>query len=293
MHPPGLRSAPDRGLFSSMLFHAHLALHLPAELGEAVPTDPGDALLRWLLDGDRHRRMATTRATSAGVLAGLFAAVRDLGGHTVRVRDDAQTWIDLPVAPARLGDAPDPWPRDLPRAWTEDPIAFELEAIVDANALQGRIALRHTPRHDPAQGAVAGSLTWAWRPPELEALDENASERALAAVDPRVVAARLRDWGQHSASQLSEALSRRFDGAPAAWRGDVIVLVPDGDDPDRRFGTILRGLDGSARTAVWALARRAFVQSKTWPAIDSNGVHGRAGRGRFVPGRDDEATHAL
>jgi hypothetical protein len=237
--------------------------------------------------------MATTRATPAGVLAGLFAAVRDIGGRAMRIRDDAETWIDLPVAPARLGDAPDPWPRDLPRAWTQEPLAFELEATLDARALQGRIALRHTPRHDPAQGAVTGSLTWAWRPPELETLDELAAERALAAADPNVVAARLRDWGRRSASQATTALSLRFDSAPAAWRGDAIVLVPHPDDADRRFDTILRGLDRPARTATWALARRAFADSRTWPAIDASGVRGRAGRGRFVPGRDDEATHAL
>lgn len=276
-----------------MLFRAHVALHLPHELGEAVPTDPADAIVRLFLDGDRRRRMATTRATAAGVLAGLFAAVRDVGGHAVRVRDDAQAWIDLPVAPDRIGDAPDPWPRDLPRAWTEEPIAFELEATVEQTALQGRLALRHTPRHDPAQGAVAGSLTMAWRPPELDVLDDTASERALAAIDLGVVAARLREAGRRSAEQLAHALSHRFDGAPAAQRGDVIVLVPDGDDPDRRFGTILRGLDVTAREATWALSRRAFAEFRTWPAIDAGGVHGRAGRKRFVPGRDDEATHAL
>jgi hypothetical protein len=237
--------------------------------------------------------MATTRATATGVLAGLFAAVRDVGGHTVRVRDDAQAWIDLPVAPERMGDAPDPWPRDLPRAWTEEPIAFELEATIDASALQGRLALRHTPRHDPAQGAVTGSLTMAWHPPELDVLDDTQIQRALAAIDLGVVAARLREAGRRSAEQLAHALSHRFDGAPAAQRGDVIVLVPEGDDPDRRFGTILRGLDVTARESTWALSRRAFAERRTWSAIDSSGIHGRAGRGHFVPGRDDEATHAL
>jgi hypothetical protein len=276
-----------------MLFRAHVALHLPHELGEAVSTDPAEAILRLLLDGDRHRRMATTRMTAAGVLAGLFAAVRDVGAHTVRVRDDAQAWIDLPIAPERMGHPPDPWPRDLPRAWTEEPIAFELEATIDAAALQGRLALRHTPRHDPAQGAVTGSVTTAWRPPELEVLDDASTERALAAVAPNVVAARLGEQGRRCAEQLADALSRRFDGAPAAWRGDVVVLVPDGDDPDRRFGAILRGLDPTTRVATWALSRRAFAESRTWSAIDASGIHGRAGRGRFVPGRDDGATHAL
>ncbi len=276
-----------------MLFHAHVALHLPHELGEVVPTDPADAILRLLLDGDRHRRMATTRATATGVLAGLFAAAREVGAHTMRVRDDAQAWIDLPVAPDRIGDAPDPWPRDLPRAWTEEPIAFELEATVEQTALQGRISLRHTPRHDPSQGAVTGSLTMAWRPPELDVLDDAGAESALSAVDLRVVAARLREAGRRSAEQLTHALSRQFDGAPAAQRGDVIVLVPDGDDRDRRFGAILRGLDVTAREATWALSRRAVAELRTWPAIDASGVNGRAGRGRFVPGRDDEATHAL
>ena len=276
-----------------MLFRAHVALHLPHELGEAVPTDPADAILRLLLDGDRHRRMATTRATAAGVLAGLFAAVRDVGAHTVRVRDDAQAWIDLPVAPERMGDAPDPWPREFPRAWTEEPIAFELEATVEQTALQGRVALRHTPRHDPAQGAVTGSVTMAWRPPELDVLADVESKRALSAIDLGVVAARLREAGRRSAEQLAHALSHRFDGAPTAQRGDVIVLVPDGDDPDRRFGTILRGLDPTTLGATWALSRRAFAEPRTWSAIDGSGVHGRAGRGRFVPGRDDEATHAL
>jgi hypothetical protein len=293
MHNDELAAEQGSRSVSSMLFRAHVALHLPHELGEAVPTDPADAILRLLLDGDRHRRMATTRATAAGVLAGLFAAVRDVGGHTIRVRDDAEAWIDLPVAPERMGDAPDPWPRDLPRAWTEEPIAFELEATVEQTALQGRLALRHTPRHDPAQGAVTGSVTMAWRPAELDVLDDSQSQRALAAIDLQVVAARLRDAGRRSAEQLAQALSHRFDGAPAAQRGDVIVLVPDGDDPDRRFGTILRGLDVTARAVTWALSRRAFAESRTWSAVDPSGTHGRAGGGRFVPGRDDEATHAL
>src|SRR6185436_14199084 len=204
-----------------------------------------------------------------------------------------QAWIDLPVAPDRIGDAPDPWPRDLPRAWTEEPIEFELEATVEQTALQGRIALRHTPRHDPAQGAVTGSLTMAWRPPELDVLDDAATERALGAMDLGVVDARLREAGRRGAEQLAQALSDRFDGAPTAQRGDVIVLVPDGDDPDRRFGTILRGLDVTTREATWTLSRRAVAESRTWSAIDASGIYGRAGRGRFVPGRDDEATHAL
>ncbi len=279
-----------------MLFHAHVVLHLPHELGEPLSTEPGDALLRLLLDGDPHRRMATTRATGAAVLAGLFAAVRECGGHAMRIRDDAQTWIDLPVSPSVMGGTPDPWPRDLPRSWTEEPAAFELEAALEATALQGRIVLRHTPRHDPAQGAVTGSVSWAWRPPELEALAEPEARRALEAVDPGIVATRVRDRGRQSATQLATALSLRFDDAPAAWRGDVVVLVPPGEEDDReqRFGTILRGFDPIARAATWSLARRAVADAyRTWPAIDTRGVHGRAGRGRFVPGREDEVAHAV
>lgn len=203
------------------------------------------------------------------------------------MRDDADRLFDCPVAPESGQRLPGSFPQELPSAWTEVPAAFEATAMLSTPQLEGRATLRYDPDHDPARGAVVGSVVWAWCP---EGFQVDRLERTLD--EPGAIEGLercLRAWGDHTSSVLGEVMGTAL-GAPAAHRGEVIVLHGAASDDQRHFGELLADLSEEALHATRALSAAAALGRRRRAAIDPSGTWGHVRRGRFIAGRQ---THAV
>lgn len=139
-----------------MIHDALLCLDLPAHLGPPLPTRALKGLENLLFTGRWATRRATTSVSTAAMLARSLAALRGLGFAEVHVMDDAGTVLDSAIA-ALPGDGTR-WPEALPPAWTEEPCALTVRAARSGDGVRAVATLRLTPRHEPAQAPVTGSL---------------------------------------------------------------------------------------------------------------------------------------
>src|SRR5688572_21640868 len=102
-----------------MLYDALFTLDLPHRVGPPLPTGFWDGVQRLIFTGTWSRRAATCTLSSAAVLAGCHAALREVGSAPAfQIVDDTGELFDLSAAPERWGEAPPPWAEILPARWT-------------------------------------------------------------------------------------------------------------------------------------------------------------------------------
>jgi hypothetical protein len=273
-----------------MIHDTLLCLDLPAHLGPPLPTRPLEGLENLLFTGRWATRRATTSVSTAAMLARGLAALRELEFGEVHVTDDAGTVLDQAVA-SLPGDGTR-WPEALPPTWTEQPCALTVRAARVGDGVRAVATLRLTPRYEPAQAPLAGSLRTLWDvgPGSGDEQTFGASfhaalrdERAL-----RELCRRLTARGAVLAEGLLTALKEAFPHSDGTHWGRLLVLHGYGAQPGR-FADLLAGVPEERRHHLALLEARLAESPSRWPALDAAGVPGWVHRGRFVP--DAEVLH--
>ena len=255
---------------AALLYDALFTVSLPSTLGPSVPTPPWEALERWLFTGRARRRMACCAHASAAVLAGLHGSLRQApleGRPQFTVSSDADEVLDLAALPEGWDRRPH-FAASLPERWTTEPCAFRLRATWEEGGFAHVVQARLTPRHDPEQTAVTGSVRALWVP---EARGERLARRLRSAGDARELERRLHEHGRRVTRDTLTRVEARL-GGPTSWRSRVLVLV------EGPFDDLLAGFPEAAIDAVPEVTR---LLQGTWPALSAEGVEGRVRNGRF------------
>ncbi len=269
-----------------MIYDALISMDLGSQLGPPLPTPPQRGLENLIFSGRWAERRASCPRSAAAVLARCMRVLREQGYRGLRVQDDAGTVLEQQV-PALLGDeASQRWPEALPPRWCEQPCSLALRAQLHSGGAVAAVRLRYTPRHDPEQGALSGSLRALWdigpKPDEPEAFARSLEAALQRERDLQELARRLRERGEQSCGALLRGLEEAFEAPPGSSWGRVLVLHGYGADPGR-FADLLAGLPEDRRAQLPLLERRLRVSRGRWPALAPDGVPGHLHRGRFVP----------
>jgi len=268
-----------------VIYDALLAMDLHSELGPTLPTPRLTGLENLLFTGRWGSRRKTCTLSSAVVLARCCRVLSTLGCSGLSVRDDAGSLLAQAV-PADFQDATARWPESLPPSWQEQPCELEILGSLQGRGIAAAITLRYTPRHDPEQGALTGSLRALWdvRPTagEEEQFQRSMEAALMGEGSLRELSRRLTSRGEQLALETAQCLGEAFTASAGSTWGRVLVLHGYRERPER-FADLLAGLPEERRLALALLEDRVGRSAARWPAMDAHGVHGHVKRGHFVP----------